>query len=93
MRLDKLDCMKRLSEIPESEREHFIQCSVCESYFDMRDLGAVVDHEHWLAPVETSFSHSKKLGKEGEVYVRGRQRMVTLREKKKQAQNDLRRQA
>jgi hypothetical protein len=28
-----------------SEAEHFMQCAVCGGYFDMRDLGQVLEHE------------------------------------------------
>ena len=76
--------MKHVSDVPESEREHFTKCSVCEANFDMRDLGAVVEHEHWSVPVEVRFSHSVKKGKGGEVYMRGKRGMVTLRLKGKQ---------
>jgi hypothetical protein len=35
---------KRQGELV-SEAEHFMKCGVCGGYFDMRDLGAVCDHE------------------------------------------------
>jgi hypothetical protein len=31
-----------------SEAEHFWKCELCGGYFDMRDLGAVLDHEEPL---------------------------------------------
>jgi hypothetical protein len=33
---------------PLSEAEHFWRCELCHGYFDMRDLGAVLDHEEPL---------------------------------------------
>jgi hypothetical protein len=32
------------------EAEHFWKCKSCGGYFDMRDLGAVLDHEEPLPP-------------------------------------------
>jgi hypothetical protein len=38
---------------PLSEAEHFFKCEACGGFFDMRDLGAVLDHEGSLPhPVE-----------------------------------------
>jgi len=38
---------------PLNEAEHFWRCEACGGYFDMRDLGAVFDHEGPLPhPVE-----------------------------------------
>jgi hypothetical protein len=31
-----------------SEAEHFHKCEACGGWFDMRDLGAVLDHEEPL---------------------------------------------
>jgi hypothetical protein len=31
-----------------SEAEHFFKCEPCGGFFDMRDLGAVLDHEEPL---------------------------------------------
>jgi hypothetical protein len=31
-----------------SEAEHFWKCQACGGYFDMRDLGAVLEHEEPL---------------------------------------------
>jgi hypothetical protein len=33
---------------PLSETEHFWKCEACGGWFDMRDLGAVLDHEEPL---------------------------------------------
>jgi hypothetical protein len=33
---------------PLSEAEHFWKCKACGGWFDMRDLGAVLDHEEPL---------------------------------------------
>jgi hypothetical protein len=30
---------------PTDEAEHFSKCEACGGFFDMRDLGAVLDHE------------------------------------------------
>jgi hypothetical protein len=38
---------------PLTEAEHFWKCEACGGWFDMRDLGAVLDHEGPLPhPVE-----------------------------------------
>jgi hypothetical protein len=34
---------------PLTEAEHFWKCEACGGWFDMRDLGAVLDHEEPLA--------------------------------------------
>jgi uncharacterized C2H2 Zn-finger protein len=63
--------------------EHFMRCPDCGDVFDMRDLKAVFDHEHWMAEkLNVSFSHVKKLGRENEVYVKAGARMVTLKQQK-----------
>jgi hypothetical protein len=36
---------KRSGGPPLSEAEHFHKCAACGGWFDMRDLGAVPDHE------------------------------------------------
>jgi hypothetical protein len=72
--------MNKPEEIKESDREHFMQCSSCEEWFDMRDLGQVLDHEHWLTekpPIH--FSHVKKKGKLDEVYIKRNGRIITLK--------------
>jgi hypothetical protein len=32
--------------IARTEADHFMQCPVCQQWFDMRDLGQVADHIH-----------------------------------------------
>jgi hypothetical protein len=39
---------KRTGGPPLSEAEHFHKCAACGGWFDMRDLGAVLDHEEPL---------------------------------------------
>jgi hypothetical protein len=82
-RLGYLIGMTRLSEIPREDQEHYMKCSVCDDYFDMRDLAEVVHHQHWPEPAEVRFSHAVKKGKESEVYIKIKRRMITLREQKK----------
>lgn len=56
-----------------------MRCPVCGNPFDMRDLSAVMAHEHGMevkAPV--SFSHSTLRDSPGEVYIKGAGKMVTL---------------
>lgn len=36
---------QRVDGNPADEAEHFMHCSVCGGYFDMRDLGQVFEHE------------------------------------------------
>jgi hypothetical protein len=39
---------KRTGGLPLSEADHFHKCEACGRWFDMRDLGAVLDHEEAL---------------------------------------------
>ena len=32
-------------EPPANEADHFIQCPVCRTWIDMRDLGQILEHE------------------------------------------------
>ena len=36
---------QRLGAEPKSEADHFMRCKTCGGYFDMRDLGQVLEHE------------------------------------------------
>lgn len=36
---------KRVGGEPKNEAEHYMKCSACGGYFDMRDLGNVLEHE------------------------------------------------
>jgi len=40
---------ERIGAQPIDEAEHFWRCEACGGYFDMRDLGAVLDHEGAVA--------------------------------------------
>lgn len=67
-------------QTPNSEEEHRMLCPDCGESFDMRDLSAVFDHQHWMKKKpEASFSHVIKQGTVNEVYVKVRKRMLTLR--------------
>jgi len=37
---------ERLGGEPQDEREHFIECPACGRWLEMRDLTAVLAHEH-----------------------------------------------
>jgi hypothetical protein len=39
---------KQVGGSPLSEAEHYSKCEACGGWFDMRDLGAVLDHEEPL---------------------------------------------
>jgi hypothetical protein len=39
---------ERIDGPPLSEAEHFHKCEACGGWIDMRDLGAVLDHEEPL---------------------------------------------
>ena len=39
---------KRVGVQPIDEAEHFFKCEACGGWIDMRDLGAVLDHEEPL---------------------------------------------
>lgn len=71
-------------QIPESSREHYLQCPDCDGWMDMRDLADVFRHQHYIREnMSVSFSHTIKQGKPGEVYSRLKGRMVTLRLRKR----------
>lgn len=71
-------------QIPESEREHYLQCPDCNGWIDMRDLADVFRHQHYIREnMIVSFSHTTKQGKPGEVYSRIKGRFVTLRLRKR----------
>jgi hypothetical protein len=42
---------------PESERDHFIRCTICGKMLDMRDLGDVLDHLHGQEIEEEPAAH------------------------------------
>lgn len=74
----KINSMEK--EQTNREEEHLMRCPDCGENFDMRDLVAVFDHQHWIQekpPVH--FSHVTRQGEPNEVYVKVREKMVTLR--------------
>lgn len=38
--------MQTLNAIPAEERKHYIQCSLCGHYYDVRDRGQRAEHNH-----------------------------------------------
>lgn len=52
--------MKSIDHLPESEKVHFIQCSLCDEYYDMRDLDQVLKHQHAGLPKPEWLSSIKK---------------------------------
>ena len=42
--------MKTIDNLPMAERVHFIQCSLCDEWYDMRDREQVMIHQHANAP-------------------------------------------
>ena len=55
--------MKSIDEINAEEREHYMICSECKEWFDMRNLNEVFSHEHYLKKVpQLPYSYSKKVG-------------------------------
>lgn len=38
--------MRTLSTIPAEDRKHYIQCSLCDHYYDVRDRGQRLFHSH-----------------------------------------------
>jgi hypothetical protein len=72
--------MKHLGSIDEKEREHYVYCMQCEAWYDLRDLKAVFDHEHWMKKMpDLRFSHVRKKGKTDEIYFKQRGKVITLR--------------
>ncbi|HEY0041741.1 MAG TPA: hypothetical protein VGB71_13810 [Flavisolibacter sp.] len=66
-----------------NRNEHYMQCPDCDEWFDMRDLEAVFNHEHWIhEKIGVRFSHVKKLGRENEVYIKAGNKMITLKVQK-----------
>ena len=53
--------MKDISNLPQEEQEHFIQCS-CGTYVDMRNLSEVFRHLHGEQVPEPQWSHSIRKG-------------------------------
>ena len=43
--LAKVPPGRRVGEPPKKETDHFIQCAVCRTWIDMRDLGQILEHE------------------------------------------------
>lgn len=66
--------MKSLTRIPESERQHYLKCTVCGHYLDMRDLSDVFAHEHDKNLPEPKFSKSKRLHDNAE-YLKGKHKV------------------
>jgi hypothetical protein len=76
--VSKLNSME--NEQQSQEQGHWMQCPDCGKDFDMRDLGAVFDHQHWInEKPSVHFSHVTMRGKLTEVYVKVREKIVTLR--------------
>jgi hypothetical protein len=36
---------RTVGQPPANEADHFIQCPVCRTWIDMRDLGQILEHE------------------------------------------------
>ncbi|HEU0065579.1 MAG TPA: hypothetical protein VFQ58_11120 [Flavisolibacter sp.] len=53
--------MKSIGHLGEEEKKHFILCN-CGSYYDMRDLGQVLDHFHAVQPVNVEWTYSTRKG-------------------------------
>jgi hypothetical protein len=53
--------MKSISHLDEEEKKHFILCN-CGSYYDMRDLGQVLNHLHTVQPVNVVWQFSTRKG-------------------------------
>jgi hypothetical protein len=53
---------KQVGGPPLSEAEHFWKCEACGGYFDMRDLGAVLDHEGSLGERRLAIRRSSVAG-------------------------------
>ena len=62
---------KRVGVQPIDEAEHFFKCEACGGWFDMRDLGAVLDHEEPLPhPVENQAQLHSDKGREASPVLR-----------------------
>jgi hypothetical protein len=66
--------MDSLKYIAVRERGHFMKCTDCGKYFDMRDLQQVFDHFHKSAQITAEYSHSQKVG-EPVVYTKDKKRL------------------
>ena len=53
--------MKDISHLAPGEQNHFIKCD-CGEYIDMRDLGEVMSHQHWIEAPKTHWDYSVKIG-------------------------------
>lgn len=74
--------MELANHLNQKDKEHFMKCPVCAEWFDMRDLTNVFEHEHWLEEKPAfSFSHSKIVGRDSEVYIKVGRKMITMKRK------------
>jgi hypothetical protein len=65
--------MDNLNQIAKEEQIHYAKCSICNSYFDCRDLSEVVDHFHDDIP-EVKFDSSRRIDEPVE-YITSRYRL------------------
>ena len=73
--------MKQQEKDKVERSKHHLQCPDCLHWFDMRDLEAVIKHQHWVEqkPADVSFSHVRELGNEKEFFVKRAGKMITRR--------------
>lgn len=53
--------MKSIEHLDKEEQNHFIRCK-CGHYYDMRDLGQVIEHMHEENIPEPDWAYSIKKG-------------------------------
>jgi hypothetical protein len=61
--------MKNITHLTPGEQDHFIRCD-CGEYIDMRDLGEVMSHQHWMDTQQPNWDYSVKIG-EPVAYTKG----------------------
>jgi hypothetical protein len=59
--MDLMNPEKHIPELPQEDRQHYLHCPHCGNFFDMRDLMAVLLHQHQAEPLpKLEYSHAKK---------------------------------
>lgn len=55
--------MKTIEHLPAPERTNYIQCSLCDEYYDPRDYEQVKKHEHTMEQPAVTTDSNKSLEK------------------------------
>ena len=53
--------MNNIQDLSKQEQMHFIKCD-CGEYIDMRNLGEVMEHQHWAKNSKPEWDYSIRIG-------------------------------